>query len=160
MSAGFSYRSFMQYNDIVGIFYSTEAMRYYHHRFIFKKLLQITQYFFFIICIQRVGSFIEEYIMRIFIHRPGNKQPLLLPGADAISFGANSCIKAQWQAFDIVSKKKLKKIIGILKLSSISALRLALYPCSPECSSGIASTTRPVQILKNSSLERWVILLL
>ncbi len=90
----------VQHNNLVCIFYSTQAVSHDEHCFSSEYQLQVIHDAPFIIGIQGTGSFIQEEESGILINGPGNQDPLFLTTAEGQSFLSDAGIVAQGQLVD------------------------------------------------------------
>ncbi len=89
-----------QDDDVVRIHDRAEAVSHNDQGFASEIFVEVLHDDHLVEYIQRCSGFVEEEIIRVFVHRPGNVQALFLALAQAQSFGANFGIVAHRQSLD------------------------------------------------------------
>jgi len=92
----------VQNDNLVGIFHRAQAVGDQNHRPQTEKIFQIGENFFFVYGVQGVGRFIPEKIVRIFVNRPSDENPLFLPLAQPLPGGPDHGPVTQRQRDDKV----------------------------------------------------------
>jgi hypothetical protein len=81
----FGYLPLFQHHYLIGIFYGAQAVGYDNYCFVLEELLQITLYYFFIVRIEGIGSFVEEQIIGITVDGACYQDALFLSLAQSLS---------------------------------------------------------------------------
>ena len=102
MCSCFGYYSFFKHNDLIGILYRTESVRYDDNCFPLKECTKVIHYRLFVCSIQGIRRFIEKDKIGFLVDCPCNKQSLLLAGAQSLAVVPDPCMVTQRKTVDIL----------------------------------------------------------